>query len=85
MEKFTHGIVVVIPSQADENGVPIVHFVGYWDKPTIVDVEGVMDEMETDENFGLIEEAKAGLLEYYPANPEIIEYYNNQIIDEIET
>lgn len=79
MEKFTHGIMVVKPSEANEFGVPVVHFVGYWNEPTIVDVDSLVDELSTDVKFGLIEDQLNGLLEYYPATEEILNYYNEEV------
>lgn len=84
MEKFTHGIMVVIPSQADEHAVPVVHFVGYWEEPQKSDVVGLMHELETNEEFNLVAEANVGLLEYYPATPEILEHYNSVVDNEKE-
>jgi hypothetical protein len=77
MEKFTHGIIVVHPEMANDEGVPVVHFVGYWDEPTKADVESLMNEIETDEEFGLTELARDNKLEYYPAPEDILEYYNS--------
>lgn len=84
MEKFTHGIVVINPNMKNENGdVHVLHFVGYWEEPTKTDVISLMDELETDEEFGLKEMALAGELEYYPATQDIIDYYYDRIeVDE---
>jgi len=75
MENFTHGVIVINPLLANEEGVPILHFVGYYDEPDSADIEDLKLELGTDESFGLVEMQNAGLLEYYPATPEILEYY----------
>jgi hypothetical protein len=83
MEKFTHGIMVVNPKITDENGdVNVLHFAGYWEQPTSEDVLSLMDELETDETFGLTEMAQAGELEYYPASPEILDHFNGLNFEE---
>jgi len=75
MENFTHGIMVVNPSLANDEGIPVVHFVGYWEAPTAEDLVSLIDEVRTDETFGLVE--MADQLEFYPATKEIIDYYND--------
>ena len=78
MEKFTHGIIVVNPSMANEDGdVPVVHFVGYWNEPTEDDIDSLQHELETDEEFGLTDIAND--LIYLPATEDILNYYNDII------
>lgn len=81
MEKFSYGIMVLNPSLANDDGIPIVHFVGYWDEPTQSDIDSVKMELETDEEFGLIEDAKSGKLAYYPAPQDIIGIYYNAVLN----
>ena len=77
MKKFTHGIMVLNPSCANEKGVPVVHFVGYGDEPTEVSIDSLRHELETDEEFGLTDIAND--LIYLPATEDILNYYNDII------
>lgn len=70
--------MVINPKLVDENGdVNILHFVGYWEEPQKEDVLSLMDELEADASFGLVEMALAGELEYYPATPDILDHFNS--------
>jgi hypothetical protein len=79
MEKFTHGVMVVQPSLKNEDGIPVVHFVGYWEEPNRDDIDALITELEEDEDFAFRNEMKAGELELYPATQEILDYYNSVI------
>ena len=75
MEKFTYGIMVTNPDKPNDDGsIPVVHFVGYWTEPSKEDVLGLIDELHTDKEFGLIEIADT--LDYLPATQEVIDYMN---------
>jgi len=76
MEKFKYGVMVLNPLLMDDNGdVPVVHFVGYWAKPKESDIENLIEEIRTDESFGLMDVADD--LEYVLAPDDVVEYYNN--------
>ena len=84
MEKFTHGIIAVNPNQPLENGdLEILHFVGYWNKPSEEDVISLWMELNEDETFGL--QNQLGEIELCSAPEDIVEYYNSIVDwDEIE-
>ena len=75
LNKFTHGLVIIDPSQNEENGDrTIIHFVGYWSKPNNDDVTNLKKELisdfDMDEKF-IVEEASEG----------VVNHYNNLIFD----
>ena len=55
----------------------ILHFVGYWDKPTKKDADLLREELMTDEEFGLTEIAHR--LDILPAPNYIVKQYINEI------
>jgi hypothetical protein len=74
-----YGLIVVDPTQKGEN-MDILHFVGYWEKPTRDDAVSVMQELASDEEFGLIDIAHQ--LEIFPAPDEIVRQYIDLISKE---
>lgn len=82
MEKFTHGIMVIDTTDVNDDGDPrIIHFVGYWSEPTLETVEHLREEFLTDESHGLKElEEAGGILEYYPAPQDIIDFYWDEVL-----
>ena len=76
MDKFNYGIVAVELNKPDKNDLhEILHFVGYWDQPTEDDVSDLMNELKTDESFGLTNTD----FDLIPASQEIIDYYCKEI------
>lgn len=59
----------------DDETIPMVHFRGYWEKPSHDDIVGLYNELRTDEEFGLIEIIDN--LDLVPATQEVIEHYNS--------
>lgn len=57
-----YGLIVVDPTQKDD----ILHFVGYWDKPTKQDIDSLREELMKDEEFGLTEIANRLDILYCP-------------------
>jgi len=83
MKPITHGIIVIDPLSEDENGdVSIVHYIGYWNKPSQADFDSLKEELRTDEEFGLTEIFDR--LEYGEAPEEILEMLNNDLIEDLE-
>ena len=67
-----YGLIVVDPVQEGEM-LDILHFVGYWECPTLVDVNSLREELMTDEEFGLTHIAHR--LDILPAPSYIVEEY----------
>ena len=76
MEKFKYGLIVIDPTQ-DGDMMDIIHFVGYWEKPTINDAKSLMEELKTDSTFGLTEIAHR--LDILPAPDYIVEEFAKKI------
>lgn len=71
-----YGLMVIDPTQEDEM-MDILHFVGYWEKPTKSDADSLRQELLTDEEFGLTEIAHR--LDILPAPDYIVQEYVNMI------
>jgi hypothetical protein len=72
-----YGLMVVDPNQEGEM-LDILHFVGYWEKPTKLDADSLRKELMTDEEFGLTEIAHR--LDILSAPDHIVEKYVKEII-----
>lgn len=55
LENVTHGIIVLDPETLNEGNMDILHFCGYWNEINENDIEGLREELRTDEEFGLTE------------------------------
>ena len=66
------GLIVIDPTQEGEM-MDILHFVGYWNKPTKKDADSLREELMTDEEFGLTEIAHR--LDILPAPDYIVEEF----------
>jgi hypothetical protein len=75
LSTITLGLIAIDPMSEDKEMVDIVHFVGYWNKPTKKEVEHLKEELKTDEEFGLTEIADR--LVILPAPDHIVEHYKN--------
>lgn len=73
---FKYGLMVIDPTQ-ESDMLDILHFVGYWVKPTKKDAELLRDELMTDEEFGLTEIAYR--LDILPAPDYIVKEYINRL------
>ncbi len=71
-----YGLMVIDPTQEDEM-MDILHFVGYWEKPTKSDADSLRQELMVDEEFGLTEIAHR--LDILPAPDYIVQEYVNMI------
>jgi len=72
IKDIKYGLIVIDPTQEDEM-MDILHFVGYWNKPTKKDADLLREELMTDEEFGLTEIAHR--LDILPAPDYIVEEY----------
>jgi hypothetical protein len=70
VKDIKYGLIVVDPTQEGEM-MNILHFVGYWEKPTLSDAESLREELMTDEEFGLTEIAHR--LDILPAPDYIVQ------------
>lgn len=71
-EPFKYGLIVVDLNQEGDM-LKILHFAGYWEKPTKEDAKHLKQELMTDEEFGLTEVANK--LAILPAPDYIVEEY----------
>ena len=67
-----YGLMVIDPTQESEM-LDILHFVGYWNKPTKQDAASLREELLTDKDFGLTEIAHR--LDILPAPDYIVEEF----------
>lgn len=47
-----YGLVAIDPNEEGDNKT-ILHFCGYWNEPKKEDAESLLEELKTDEEFGL--------------------------------
>jgi len=76
-----YGLIAIDPTQEGDM-LDILHFVGYWNKPTKSDADGLREELMTDESFGLTETAHR--LAIFPAPDYIVKHYIENIIESYE-
>lgn len=74
--EIRYGLIVVDPTQEGES-LDILHFVGYWTKPTESDIESLRIELMEDDEFGLSEISHR--LDILPAPEYIVEEYRKII------
>lgn len=79
IKDIKYGLIAVDPTQEGDMK-DILHFCGYWNKPSKEDAESLLEELKTDEEFGLTEIADR--LVIVPAPEDIIEHYLSNIEDE---
>ncbi len=56
--KFNYGYIVVEKEKTSEGLQNIVHFCGYEKKPTFSDYEHLLEELQSDEEFGKLDMSK---------------------------
>jgi len=77
LEEVTHGLIALDPNTKQENGnMDIVHFCGYWSQPGKEAAEHLLEELASDEEFGLTEIAHRLLVIEAPQH--IIDTYCKQ-------
>ena len=47
--------LIAIDSTQDGEMLNVLHFCGYWNQPTKVDADSLLEELSTDSEFGLTE------------------------------
>lgn len=77
IKDIKYGLMVIDPTQEGEM-LDIIHFVGYWSKPTLIDAQSLREELMNDEEFGLTEIAHR--LEILPAPDYIIKEFIGKLI-----
>jgi hypothetical protein len=77
IKDIKYGLMVIDPTQEGEM-MDILHFVGYWNKPTKIDADSLREELMTDEEFGLTEIAHR--LDILPAPDYIVQEFIKEII-----
>lgn len=73
LEDVTHGLIAIDPTTEKDGRVDILHFCGYWSEPSKSDAEHLLEELSTDEEFGLTEIANR--LQIIRAPQEVIDAY----------
>ena len=79
LKDIKYGLIVIDPTQEGDMR-DILHFVGYWDKPTKKDVDSLREELMVDEEFGLTEIAHR--LDILPAPDDIVKECIKDLTDE---
>jgi len=79
VKDIKYGLIAIDSTQEGEMMV-ILHFVGYWKKPTKTDADLLREELINDEEFGLTEIAHR--LDILPAPDYIVKEYIGNVEDE---
>jgi hypothetical protein len=79
IKDIKYGLMVIDPTQEGEM-MDILHFVGYWKEPTIVDATNLRKELMSDEEFGLTEIVHR--LDILPAPDYIVQQFFKEISNE---
>lgn len=79
IDKFTNGIVVIDSENTynDNGNINIIHFVGYWEKPSIEDYISLHKELKTDPKHGLIDISDRLII--LPITQEILDHFNLEV------
>lgn len=73
LKDIKHGIAAVIRSDENPEDFQVVHFVGFFEKPNEDDWNHIKDELETDEDLGLV-----GMdFDLIEATPDMIDFFTN--------
>jgi hypothetical protein len=72
------GLIAIDPDQEGEMK-DVLHFCGYWNQPTLVDVENLRKELAEDPEFGLTDIAHR--LDIIPAPDYIVQEFVQQIVE----
>jgi hypothetical protein len=73
-----YGLIAIDPEQEGEMK-DILHFCGYWEEPNELSIQGLKEELMTDEEFGLTEIAHR--LVILPAPEYIVQEFVKDIIE----
>jgi hypothetical protein len=80
-KEIKYGLIVIDPTQEGDM-MDILHFVGYWNKPTKKDAESLREELMVDEEFGLTEIAHR--LDILPCPDYLLKEFLDDIIKNYE-
>ncbi len=70
------GLIAIDPEQEGEM-LDVLHFCGYWEQPTLIEVESLRKELVDNPEFGLSEIAHR--LDIIPAPDYLVQEFANQI------
>jgi hypothetical protein len=70
--QINYGLILV---SFDENYMRVHHFVGFEDKPTQSDIDGLWKELNEDEEFGFCGKLNNVDYDIIEATPEIVQDY----------
>ena len=76
IKDMKYGLIVIDSVQEGEM-MDILHFVGYWNKPTKKDADLLREELMTDEEFGLTDIAHR--LDILPAPDYIVDEFKKEL------
>jgi hypothetical protein len=76
IKDMKYGLIVIDSVQEGEM-MDILHFVGYWNKPTKKDADLLREELMTDDEFGLTEIAHR--LDILPAPDYIVDEFKKEL------
>jgi len=71
-----YGLIAIDPTEEGENKT-ILHFCGYWDEPKKEDAESLLEELKTDEEFGLTDIAHRLII--IPCPDELVKEFIKEI------
>jgi hypothetical protein len=72
--KINYGLVAVAAEDKNKDKVRILHFCGYEEEPTEVEINSLKEELQTFQEFGLV-----GIdFCLAHATPEIVEFYRSR-------
>jgi hypothetical protein len=66
------GLIAIDPTQEGDM-LDVLHFCGYWNQPTLVDVDSLREELKSDPDFGLTDIADR--LDIIPAPDWLVQEY----------
>jgi hypothetical protein len=76
-KKFTHGIIAY---EKVEGALYILHFCGYWEKPTDIEYQALKEELNADQEFNLIGRIDKDVF-LMEASPQMIDVYWDMMQD----
>jgi hypothetical protein len=79
IQKFKYGVIAYSFNLYDIDLIDIVHFVGFEHPITQQDLDNVFQELNTDEEFGLVGKMGNSIF-LSPAPQDVIDYYINSLL-----
>ena len=78
LKDIKYGIAAIIKSEDEPEDFQVAHFVGFFEKPNDHDWNHIKEELETDEDLGLVG-MEFDLIE---ATPDMIDFFTKMEEDE---